>query len=236
MPSNTYYSTSTKPHNTFVDIEMDQHTVSVADGARRRTISDVRQSKHASDDEVSQQMHRQDSGYESCSYSPRASISRSRPPIVRQNSNMSTTQLRSRPSTRRSSKPYNASRNGSVYKVQSYATSQPSTTYYQFPALDVVELTETVSRSEVTPPLPQTTHYWTSDSTRRLEYAAIDAAGRGVKGWIKKHLVPECMVGPQHIHFDDDSGSVRRYRLELDEDHAEKGAAHGRKGWQFWKD
>lgn len=216
------------------DGEMWQHTP-VEDDTRRRASCDGQHSKHTSEDNVSQRMH-QDSGYESCSYSPRASISRSRPPIVRQNSNMSTTQLRSRPSTRRSSKPYNTSRNGSVYKVQSYDTSQPSTAYYQFPALDVVELTETATPSDISPPLPQTTHYWTSDSTRRLEYAAIDAASRGVKGWIKKHLVPECMVGPQHVHFDDDSGSVRRFRLELDDDHAEKNSAHNRKGWQFWKD
>ncbi|KAG6232637.1 hypothetical protein E4U26_004472 [Claviceps purpurea] len=65
-------------------------------------------------------------------------------------------------------------------------------------------------------PPPATTHYWTSDSTRRLEYAAIDAASRGVKGWIRRHLVPECFAG-RHVGFEDDSGSVRRYRLDLDE-------------------
>ncbi|KAG5999536.1 hypothetical protein E4U21_006671 [Claviceps maximensis] len=63
-------------------------------------------------------------------------------------------------------------------------------------------------------PPPATTHYWTSDSTRRLEYAAIDAASRGVKGWVRRHLVPDCFT-TRHVGFDDDSGSVRRYRLEL---------------------
>ncbi len=72
---------------------------------------------------------------------------------------------------------------------------------------------------------PQTTHYWTSDRTRRLEYAAIDAASRGVKGWVMKHMVPECFVPKERrrICFDDDRGSVRRYRLELEtEESAEK--------------
>lgn len=71
------------------------------------------------------------------------------------------------------------------------------------------------------PPLPpQPTHYWTSDRTRRLEYAAIDAATRGVKGWVMRNLVPECFVPKEnrHVSFDDDTGSVRRYRLDLEED------------------
>lgn len=79
---------------------------------------------------------------------------------------------------------------------------------------------ENVSSAPQHPQPPQTTHYWTSDRTRRLEYAAIDAASRGVKGWIKRNLLPDCFV-PQddgHIAFDDDTGSVRRYRLELEDD------------------
>lgn len=66
---------------------------------------------------------------------------------------------------------------------------------------------------------PQTTHYWTSDRTRRLEYAAIDAASRGVRGWVMRNMVPECFVPREKrfcARFDDDSGSVRRYRLDLD--------------------
>ncbi|KAK2033211.1 hypothetical protein LX32DRAFT_118526 [Colletotrichum zoysiae] len=99
--------------------------------------------------------------------------------------------------------------------------------------------------AEVASPLPpQATHYWTSDRTRRLEYAAIDAASRGVKGWVRRHLVPDCFVPKEkHVAFDDDTGSVRRYRLELDEETApcEKrgcgagvGAGRGR-GWFGWK-
>jgi hypothetical protein len=65
---------------------------------------------------------------------------------------------------------------------------------------------------------PQTTHYWTSDRTRRLEYAAIDAASRGVRGWVMRNCVPECFVPKERrrVCFDDDSGSVRRYRLDLE--------------------
>jgi hypothetical protein len=72
-------------------------------------------------------------------------------------------------------------------------------------------------------PPPATTHYWTSDATRRLEYAAIDAASRGVKGWVLRHVVPDCFVprsssSRRHVGFDDDCGSVRRYRLDLPAD------------------
>ncbi|KIH92077.1 hypothetical protein SPBR_03211 [Sporothrix brasiliensis 5110] len=65
---------------------------------------------------------------------------------------------------------------------------------------------------------PQTTHYWTSDQTRRLEYAAIDAASRGFKGWMMRHMVPDCFIpkAKRRITFDDDTGSVRRYRIELE--------------------
>ncbi|OBR10928.1 hypothetical protein CH63R_06620 [Colletotrichum higginsianum IMI 349063] len=93
--------------------------------------------------------------------------------------------------------------------------------------------------AEVAAPLPpQATHYWTSDRTRRLEYAAIDAASRGVKGWVRRHLVPDCFVPKEkHVAFDDDTGSVRRYRLELDEEApCEKGRCGGRRrSWFGWK-
>ncbi|KAK8084338.1 hypothetical protein PG997_005609 [Apiospora hydei] len=86
------------------------------------------------------------------------------------------------------------------------------------------------------PPPPQTTHYWTSDHTRRLEYAAIDAASQGVKGWMLRHVVPDCFIPKENrrLRFDDDTGSVRRYRLELDDVPEKEGAGRGRKlGWLF---
>ncbi|OAA70689.1 hypothetical protein ISF_02663 [Cordyceps fumosorosea ARSEF 2679] len=210
-------------------------------------------------------MQRQDSGYESYEPpSPRTFTSNGCRPsgsVTRRNSSASNPpRLRSsRPSTRRSARSYNtySSGNGNgigigiqqqqpPYKVRSYAQSQP-VGYVQFPEPDLVELAEPEGAAAVAPsppsPPPQTTHYWTSDSTRRLEYAAIDAAGRGVKGWVRKHLVPDCLVPDQkHLSFDDDTGSVRRYRLHLEDDlHGEKhrrgeDQATRRKSWRFWRE
>lgn len=66
---------------------------------------------------------------------------------------------------------------------------------------------------------PPTTLYFLSPETRRLEYAAIDAASQGIRGFVSK-LVPDCMLPkPERCGFhddgkvDDDAGSVRRYRL-----------------------
>lgn len=88
-------------------------------------------------------------------------------------------------------------------------------------------------------PPPQTTHYWTSDRTRRLEYAAIDAASRGVRGWVMRHMVPGCFIPEdcRRLRFDDDRGSVVRYRLHLDgDDRSQNGSAKStkkRKSWWF---
>lgn len=72
------------------------------------------------------------------------------------------------------------------------------------------------------PPLfpPQTQHYWTSDNTRRMEYAAIDAASHGFKGWCLRHIVPDCIIPHEQrrLGFDDDGGSVRRYRIQLEDE------------------
>ncbi|EJT82117.1 hypothetical protein GGTG_02091 [Gaeumannomyces tritici R3-111a-1] len=101
------------------------------------------------------------------------------------------------------------------------------------------------SETPTFPVPPQTTHYWTSDRTRRLEYAAIDAASRGVRGWVMRNIVPECFIPKErrHIGFDDDGGSVRRYRLDLDEDDAAGAAISGSasaekesrgRRWRLW--
>jgi hypothetical protein len=94
-------------------------------------------------------------------------------------------------------------------------------------------------RSETpTYPLPpQTTHYWTSDRTRRLEYAAIDAASKGVRGWVIRHVVPDCFIpqSKRRVGFEDDRGSVVRYRLDLDtEESAEKDESSRTRGWMGW--
>ncbi|KJZ78527.1 hypothetical protein HIM_01918 [Hirsutella minnesotensis 3608] len=191
-------------------------------------------------------MQRQDSGYESYTTTPRASMS----PPSRRLSNASSTGVgsasrpRTRASTRRSAKSYPQAGSSSpaLHQLRSHAGPY-SAAYFQFPTpdLDLVELAETSSNLQdpgAQHQPPQTTHYWTSDSTRRLEYAAIDAASRGVRGWVRRHLVPGCF-GPRHVSFDDDSGSVRRYRLDLDddeEDDDEKIRANTKrtKGWRFW--
>jgi hypothetical protein len=68
-----------------------------------------------------------------------------------------------------------------------------------------------------------------------MEYAAIDAASRGLRGFFIR-LVPDCILPPdsRRMRFhcesgDDDAGSVRRYRLSLAEEPGleEKGRQRG---------
>lgn len=86
------------------------------------------------------------------------------------------------------------------------------------------------SFSNSPPPFPPTINYWTSDDSRRLEYAAIDAASKGVRGFLVR-IVPDFILPPQIRrtkfwgHESDGKqreGSVRRYRLALPEDSNEK--------------
>ncbi|EGX91141.1 hypothetical protein CCM_05299 [Cordyceps militaris CM01] len=257
LSDTTYYS--------FNDIELVEPPEPVDCYAQQRL-----QHKRDFDPFEASKMQRQDSGYES--YEPssprRTSMSNasSRPPsgstVTRRNSSSAASanppRLRSsRPSTRRSYNTYTGGNHhhhhhhlhqqAPPYAVRSYSQSQPPG-FVQFPTLDLIELAEPPAAAAdddaalMAPELPQTTHYWTSDSTRRLEYAAIDAAGRGVKGWVRKHLVPDCLVSDQkHLAFDDDTGSVRRYRLHLEEDHGEKHrqddqAARRSRSWRFWRE
>ncbi|KAK0644176.1 hypothetical protein B0T16DRAFT_193713 [Cercophora newfieldiana] len=209
-----------------------------------------------------QEMRRQDSGYESLDR--RDSQSQRRSSTVSVTS--STKRRRTRPSTQRSSRsgpvsylprhnrvsisPHRACRSRQ-------SQTQPPPTFFHFPHFTTSEPDlddEGVSgldygergrppmstfqvRAETYPPPPQTTHYWTSDRTRRLEYAAIDAASRGVRGWVMRHVVPDCFVpkSKRRVGFEDDRGSVVRYRLELDEgdEGVEKRDRKRRRGWWF---
>jgi hypothetical protein len=216
-------------------------------------------------------MQRQDSGYESntprrtstsnTTTSSRWSNGSSRDTISNSSSGSGVrTRFRDRrPSLRRSAKthPVQPSRTSaqSLHLVRTNTATQQqpskqSAAFFQFPSPDPIQLADSVPDRRVQPtpipsPPPQTTHYWTSDRTRRLEYAAIDAATRGVKGWVLKHIVPDCFVSHEnrHVSFDDDSGSVRRYRLELEDDHHTEKMTYKnknkngrrRKGWKFWK-
>lgn len=92
---------------------------------------------------------------------------------------------------------------------------------------------------------PCTVNYWTSVESRRLEYAAIDAASHGVRGFMTR-LLPDCILPADYkrtkFHSedkDDEDGSVRRYRLHLPEERSMKNDAsltENEKGYQMeWK-
>ncbi|KAI1267946.1 hypothetical protein F5Y18DRAFT_274994 [Xylariaceae sp. FL1019] len=178
-------------------------------------------------------MSRHDSGYESILPGSRSSISSHSPP--RRNSlapNGVSSQIRQykRPIVHRTVKSMPVSQPGrlsgqSLHLTMSQKQQIQHDSYFHFPPLEASRscsdhATVTVKELEPPqhPPPPATTHYWTSDHTRQLEYAAIDASCRGVKGWIMKHVVPDCFIPKEsrRVTFDDDTGSVRRYRLELD--------------------
>jgi hypothetical protein len=193
------------------------------------------------------QMIRSDSGYEdgsqarrststSSSRRPRHSSSVARPAIKRAAKSTQTSSRYSGP------RPPLQSRYTNPRPATS--TSNLPTTYqfFQFPSLvDTASLpteTESVLRpqgpphTQSLPPPPSTPLYWTSSETRRLEYAAIDAASKGIRGFVTR-LVPDCIL-PKDLRRtrfsndddadDDDAGSVRRYRLRLPE---EKGSSCG---------
>ncbi|KAH8647022.1 hypothetical protein BGZ60DRAFT_391379 [Tricladium varicosporioides] len=146
----------------------------------------------------------------------------------------------SRPSTKRTtqSSPQTAqirqSSSGRRPSLQTRHTtpchySHPPTTYqfFQLPSLVDNEQPEQNSDIIASPPPPATVQYWTSDSTRRLEYVAIDAASRGIRGFLVK-IVPDCILpktsrSKERSQFwksneGNGAGSVRRYRLALSEE------------------
>ncbi|KAL1881486.1 hypothetical protein VTK73DRAFT_3548 [Phialemonium thermophilum] len=187
-----------------------------------------------------QAMQRQDSGYQSLT--PRNSHSCRRRP-----SSTAGSARRSRPrpsATRRSTAaskpaavpvivpaPRTANRQSLSDFLQQPYRPHDGATYFHFPHFPYPDdegdghgegdwANGDHAASTVYAPPPQTTHYWTSDHTRRLEYAAIDAASRGARGWIMRHIVPDCIVPRERrrLQFEDDRGSVVRYRLDLDPD------------------
>ncbi|KAJ4384393.1 hypothetical protein N0V85_008345 [Neurospora sp. IMI 360204] len=219
---------SNQTYHTFNDIESHEQTTIVCHAPLSTTLSRDRPPPPI------QEMRRQDSGYvsiqrkesrSSCRLSSTLSTPstsakrRSRPAIQRSTTNTSSgTRL-----TRKGSKAVSQRRS---YQCRPAQSQQP-VTYFEFPvfttsnpeyAIDEAEVNEDKSAQTPVHPLPpQTTHYWTSDSTRRMEYAAIDAASRGVRGWFMRHIVPE---SKRHVGFEDDRGSVVRYRLDLEDDNS----------------
>ncbi|KAF8849354.1 hypothetical protein BDZ45DRAFT_697644 [Acephala macrosclerotiorum] len=182
-------------------------------------------------------MDRQDSGYSDSPQSPSSSrrtsvASSTRRPSSPSKGKRKTTSgsahSTSRPSTKRNSRSsaqIRTSTSGTRPNIQTRHTTpfvhshhQQQYQFFHFPTLsDPEPQPDTISP----PPPPATVQYWTSDSTRRLEYAAIDAASKGVRGFFIK-LVPDCILpaGSRRTRFhcddaDSDAGSVRRYRLAL---------------------
>ncbi|KAG0649628.1 hypothetical protein D0Z07_3668 [Hyphodiscus hymeniophilus] len=177
-------------------------------------------------------MARQDSGYaagqESSSSSTRTSTSSTRrlkSPSKRTPTRPSTHRAtRSSPTTVQVTSTPPSSRRPSL--LTRHTTSQHQQTHqpYQFYQFPTLQDQEEITTAPPPAPPPATCQYWTSDSTRRLEYAAIDAASQGVRGFFIK-LVPDCILPPSsrrtRFHCDDegsDAGSVRRYRLALPEE------------------
>ncbi|KAI1273909.1 hypothetical protein F5Y07DRAFT_228340 [Xylaria sp. FL0933] len=182
---------------------------------------------------------RHDSGYES-TYSGSSHAHRSR-----MNRNSSQIRRQKRPDLQRAAKStpasYSRRPGGPSLAMTVPQQQQRPNSYYYFPSPEVFtsrdETAEEIEEVYHHPPPPQTTHYWMSDHTRRLEYAAIDAASRGIKGWVMKHVIPDCFVPKDNrrLTFDDDTGSVRRYRLELecDDSSIKKEKPSKKLGWLF---
>lgn len=188
-------------------------------GQATASITILPRTAHTFDDTTTKRsdphaMQRQDSGYESLvsvrsTHGRKLSTDSHQPP--------------SRPATTR--------RPQRVTGLSHHPQKQPPATLFQFPEPDLPAPEHELETHGAMP--PPTTHYWTSDHTRRLEYAAIDAARRGVRGWARRNLVPRCMAPKDggHLDFDDDSGSVRRYRLDIDETETKR---EGKRGWLSW--
>ena len=202
-------------------------------GQASASITILSKNAHSFDDTVPHKrsdphaMQRQDSGYESLASVKSAHDRKSSTDSQHQAPSRSATTSH-RPQRVTGLPLYTQKQQQQQQQEQQQATQA---TLVQFPEPDLpAPEYELESRPAMPPP---TTHYWTSDHTRRLEYAAIDAARRGVRGWARRNLVPRCMAPKDggHLDFDDDSGSVRRYRLDIDE--AET-AREGKRGWLSW--
>ncbi|KAL9032733.1 MAG: hypothetical protein Q9180_006336 [Flavoplaca navasiana] len=90
---------------------------------------------------------------------------------------------------------------------------------------DVLSLTQAPS-----PIIPQTTIDWTLPTTRRREYEKIEASTRGIKGLWRRFAPKRCHKHSRLAFYDgdrekpegdSDAGSVRRYKLNLDDETAE---------------
>jgi len=110
----------------------------------------------------------------------------------------------------------------SSHRSSSSAAGSPETWASDADALD-----EKLALDDESGDAPPTTEIrWTSDSTRRREYAAIDRAHAGFKGMLRR-MFPRIAARSSASRFyregdGSDAGSVRRYRLDLEEDEGEE--------------
>ncbi|KAH7323483.1 hypothetical protein BKA65DRAFT_555165 [Rhexocercosporidium sp. MPI-PUGE-AT-0058] len=204
-----------------------QSPTSASNSRRTSTSSSVKRLSSPSSNPTATRPKRRTTGSSSSSTTVRPSTKRA-------SRSSTTAQLRT---SNPGSRPNLSSRHTTPYTNQQ--TQQPYQ-FFQFPSLtdtsppattssNINSTTATPSNQPTTipHPPPPTIQYWTSDSTRRLEYAAIDAASKGVRGFFIK-LIPDCILPPStrrtKFHCDDDAesdrGSVRRYRLVLPEEKA----------------
>jgi hypothetical protein len=95
-------------------------------------------------------------------------------------------------------------------------------------------------------PPPTAPIYWTSPATRRLEYAAIDAASQGVRGFFVR-LIPDCILPSEFRSYqrsrfhddegrDSDAGSVRRYRICIEDEEQRSASRAGKRSVREMKE
>lgn len=98
-----------------------------------------------------------------------------------------------------------------------YSFQAPVVSYEE---LNVVDEKLTIDQHDYVP--PATEIRWTSDETRRQEYAEIDRANKGLKGFWRKMLPGIARKSSQSRFYTEDDGSdgesIRRYRLNMSQD------------------
>ncbi|KAF2268590.1 hypothetical protein CC78DRAFT_378037 [Lojkania enalia] len=94
-------------------------------------------------------------------------------------------------------------------------------------SIDTISMTSPKQSEDTMAPLEttNTVTHWMSPSTRRREYEEIDRENSGIRIFIRK-MVPRCVSGPPPPRFYEqdtsDTGSVRRYRMDVPEDEADE--------------
>jgi hypothetical protein len=113
---------------------------------------------------------------------------------------------------------YSASASDAQHRAKGTMYSSPAPAMF-YEELNVVD--EKLAMEQHNCVLPATEIRWTSDETRRREYAQIDRANRGVRGLWRKILPGLARKSSRSRFYTDDDGSdgesIRRYRLDMSE-------------------